>query len=145
MEGDEIKFLESLSTQIDEMCAVRDFLDTGGNKTDIETQFPKFVETYPKLYSGIINDSINLKQLIDYKIEWKELYIETEGTHDDKKYEADKRIGMHLAKIFLFPNKGTPSYSQLKQANSALKSKLNQPIQVQTQEELKKTMTLKKL
>lgn len=142
----EQKFIHSLDLQLNELKHVRDFLKNNPTKSiHSDPQFNSFLEKYPKLSKSLHSSSFDLDRLITYKETWKKIYIETPGEHEDKKYMADKNIGMELAKIYLFPQKGSPSYKQLKLANEKLKKKIKQPIEIKTKEEIKKNSILKQI
>ena len=80
-----------------------------------------------KLYPRIINKDINLKKLITYKETWLDIYQRSNGTHSEKKFAADKNIGMKLAQTYLLPyTKRKLNLEALSKANAQLKKKLNQ-------------------
>lgn len=91
-----------------------------------DSEVKVFFEEHPKIADKIKNDpNFDLNKIIEYKIEWKELYMSRDGEHEDKKFFADKRIGMHLADRFLFPKeKKRPSYQNIQKANQLLSKKV---------------------
>ena len=82
-----------------------------------------------KLYPKIINQDIDLNKLIRYKETWLDIYQRTSGTHNEKKFAADKNIGMKLAQTYLLPyTKRKLNLEALSAANKQLKRKINQKL-----------------
>ena len=83
------------------------------------------MEKCPRLYSSIVNGTVDLNHLIKLKKRYINIYTEKAGSHKEKKFYADKNIGQELAMLYFYPSiNQKPTFKQLRQANEKLKKKL---------------------
>lgn len=97
----------------------------GGCDTENDEDCKVLMKKCPKLYSSVINGTIDLNKLIELKKRYISVYIEKAGDHKEKKFYADKNIGQELALLYFYPSiNKTPTFKQLRKANEQLKKTL---------------------
>lgn len=97
------EFIETMKLQLSEFEKIDEFYKNNINITrkKFKKIFPEMMQKYPKLCEGILSGIIKPKQLILNKRTWLDIYMQTDGTHREKKFQADKNIGTKLAKQYL--------------------------------------------
>lgn len=103
------------------------------NKRIKDYEFKQQFHKKSKLYQNIKNGNIDLGKLVQLKEEWLDVYTKTNGDHTEKKFEADKRVSVKLAQIYVpdFAKKAT--YENMSKANRKLRRQLpmvNQPMEM---------------
>lgn len=96
---------------------------------EFKTQFHKESKTFKGVKAG----TIDLVKLIEYKEEWLKLYQKTNGNHEEKKFAADKKLGVKLAQLYIPNFAQRATYDNMSKANRKLKRQLpyiNQPVEM---------------
>ena len=96
------------------------------DKTKQDTQeYKEFEKNCPKTYKLLINNSLDTDKFVEYNKEYIEKYSNTNGTHDRKKFEADKCVSHKIALLYM-TNFKSCSPSDINRANYILEKKYNE-------------------
>ena len=98
---------------------------------ELNEKYKEFKESCPKSWETLINKDLEMNQFVKYSEKYKNNYIETPGSHEEKKFNADADFSKKMADEFLYPNLGSkPSENQyrktFKKAKKALNAKASQ-------------------
>ena len=70
------------------------------NQNDEETN-KQFQDSCPKTYNLLISESLDIPKFVQYNQEYIETYKKTKGTHQRKKFEADKQVSQKIAQLYI--------------------------------------------
>lgn len=124
-------FLTKKQDQLTQLKAIK-------NALELQKPIDEFSNDYPKLIQSLQKNDDPLSmisELIQYTETWINDYYHSKDNHNERKFSADKNLGMKLAQKYLYPHIPTskkPKLKDLQKANTLLKKKVNKPLEYKT-------------
>lgn len=125
-------YIETLEKQCQTLEFIR--LELEKNKTieTIKHEHPRietFLNDHPKTKQKLSESNPYgvVAKLIEYNNTFINIYLQSSGSHKEKKYSADKKIGQSLACTYLYPTLNKkPTLQDFKRANRLLEKKIKE-------------------
>lgn len=106
---------------IEERQKLIDFIQTFDKTKQDTPEYKQFEKDCPKTYKLLINDTLDIEKFVAYNKEYIDIYTKTNGTHDRKKFEADKFVSHKIALLYMSNYKC--SNTDLNRAHAILEKK----------------------